>query len=109
MSQSQAAIRVVAGLMQHHGTVLICQRQRHGAFPRQWEFPGGKVEPGETPEHGLRRQLHEELDIEVQVGAALYRTRHVYPGTYTVELTFYHVAAFAGHLQNLAFEDIRWE
>ena len=109
MSQPQVPIRVVAGLMQHDGAVLICQRCREGAFPLQWEFPGGKVEPGETEVDSLRRELREELGIEARIGEALYRTRHVYPETYTVELAFFHVLAFRGCLQNLAFERIEWE
>jgi 8-oxo-dGTP diphosphatase len=109
MPQKPSALTVVAGLMQRDGALLICQRRRDGAFPLKWEFPGGKVEPGETPEDGLRRELSEELDIDVQVGLELYRTRHEYPGAYTVELIFYHIPAFQGVLCNRAFEQIRWE
>jgi 8-oxo-dGTP diphosphatase len=109
MPQKLSALTVVAGLMQRHGALLICQRRRDGAFPLKWEFPGGKVEPGEAPEDGLRRELSEELDIDVQVGRELYRTRHEYPGAYTVELIFYHIPAFQGVLRNCAFEQIRWE
>jgi 8-oxo-dGTP diphosphatase len=105
-----STLTVVAGLMQREdGRLLICQRHRDGAFPLKWEFPGGKIEPGETPTDSLRRELREELDIEAQVGGELYRTRHDYPGTYTVELIFYHIHAWHGALCNLAFEQIRWE
>lgn len=109
MSQPLPAIKVVAGLMQRHGRLLICQRRRDGAFPLQWEFPGGKFEPGESGQAALRRELHEELGIEADVGAELYRTRHTYPGSYTVELLFYHVPEFRGEVRNLAFEQVRWE
>jgi 8-oxo-dGTP diphosphatase len=102
-------ITVVAGLIQRDGALLICQRRRDGAFPLQWEFPGGKVEPGETYEESLHRELREELGIEAEVGPELYRTRHDYPGAYTVELIFYHVPTFHGALCNHAFEQIRWE
>ena len=57
---SQPTITVVAGLIQRDGLLLICQRRRDGAFPLKWEFPGGKVEPGETPRSvvgGARRRL----------------------------------------------------
>lgn len=74
----------------------------------KWEFPGGKVEPGETHEHGLRRELREELGIEAHIGPEAYRTRHDYPGKYTVELLFYHIVDFSGALHNYAFEEIRW-
>jgi 8-oxo-dGTP diphosphatase len=99
----------VAGLLWQEDAVLICQRRHDGAFPLQWEFPGGKVEPGETCEDGLRRELQEELGIEAQIGPEAYRTRHDYPGKYTVELIFYHVPTFCGTLRNHAFEQVRWE
>jgi 8-oxo-dGTP diphosphatase len=109
MAQPQLLIRVVAGLIQRRGALLICQRRRNGAFPLKWEFPGGKIEPGETAEESLRRELREELGIEAEIGAALYRTRHDYPGVYAVELLFYHVRAYRGTPQNYAFEQVRWE
>jgi 8-oxo-dGTP diphosphatase len=109
MSQAQRTITVVAGLLQRDGLLLICQRRRDAAFPLKWEFPGGKVEAGETPQDSLRRELREELDIDVQVGAELYRTRHDYAGVHTVQLLFYHIQAFQGHLRNRVFEQVCWE
>ena len=109
MPSALPTITVVAGLIWRDGALLVCQRRHDGAFPLQWEFPGGKVEPGETCEDGLRRELREELGIEAQIGPAVYRTRHNYPGKYTVELIFYHVPAFRGALHNHAFEQVRWE
>ena len=109
MAATLPMITVVAGLIEQDGTVLICQRHRDGAFPLQWEFPGGKVEPGETYDAALRRELAEELRITAEIGSEVYRTRHAYPGTYTVELIFYHVPAFHGTLVNNAFECIQWE
>jgi 8-oxo-dGTP diphosphatase len=109
MSDSLPTIVVVAGLIWRDGTLLVCQRRHDGAFPLQWEFPGGKVETGETYEDCLRRELHEELGIDAELGPEAYRTRHDYPSKYTVELIFYHVPAFRGALHNHAFEQIRWE
>src|SRR5919197_4408282 len=85
MSSPASTIMVVAGLIQQGGKLLICQRRRDGAFALKWEFPGGKVEPGETYEHGLHRELREELGIEAHIGPEAYRTRHDYPGNYSVE------------------------
>jgi 8-oxo-dGTP diphosphatase len=108
MSASLPTITVVAGLVQQQGMLLICQRRRGSAFALQWEFPGGKVEPGETSEEGLQRELHEELDIDARIGPERYRTRHHYPGKYTVELIFFDVTDFQGTPHNRAFEQIRW-
>jgi len=108
MSRPSPTISVVAGLIQQGNMLLICQRRRDGAFALKWEFPGGKVEPGETYEDGLRRELREELGIAARIGPEAYRTRHDYPGKYAVELTFYHVVDFSGTLHNYAFEQICW-
>jgi len=108
MPPSLSTLTVVAGLIQHANTLLICQRRRGDAFELKWEFPGGKVEAGETPAEGLCRELHEELGIDAEIGTERYRTRHHYPGKYIVELIFYDVLAFRGTPQNHAFEQIRW-
>jgi mutator protein MutT len=109
MLLSQPTITVVAGLIRHVDALLICQRHRDGAFPLKWEFPGGKVEPGETYAESLRRELREELGIEACIGSELYRVRHNYPEAYTVELLFYHIPALHGVVRNYAFEQVRWE
>jgi 8-oxo-dGTP pyrophosphatase MutT (NUDIX family) len=57
----------------------------------------------------LRRELREELGIEARIGPELYRTRHDYPGAYTVDLIFYHVLVFRGNVHNYAFEHVCWE
>jgi mutator protein MutT len=103
-----STITVVAGLLQCAGTVLVCQRRRDAAFALRWEFPGGKVEPGETCQEGLRRELREELGIEAAIGPEIHRTRHEYSGHYCVELIFYAVPTFVGTPWNYAFEQIRW-
>ena len=108
MSRPISTITVVAGLIQQGGKLLICQRRRDGAFALKWEFPGGKVEAGETYEDGLRRELQEELGIAACIGPEAYGTRHDYPGKYTVELKFYHVVDFRDTLDNYAFEQVCW-
>ena len=108
MSSALPALTVVAGLIQRHGALLICQRRRDSAFALQWEFPGGKLEAGESSKAALRRELQEELGIAADVGVELYRTQHDYPGVYNVKLVFHHVARFGGELRNHAFEQICW-
>lgn len=79
---------VVAAVIRRDGRILIARR-RHGAERGgQWEFPGGKVEPGEAEAQALRREIREELGCEVEVGRLLARHRHRYPDL-EVELAFY--------------------
>ncbi len=108
MSSALPTLTVVAGLIQRHGDLLICQRRRDAAFALQWEFPGGKLEAGEGSAAALRRELQEELGIVADIGAGLYRTQHDYPGLYSVKLVFHHVSRFHGDVCNRAFEQIRW-
>ena len=60
---------VVAAVVQERGRILIAQRKSTRSHPGKWEFPGGKVEPDETPRAALRRELREELGIEAEIGA----------------------------------------
>ena len=70
---------VVAGLIVRDGRVLISQRRADQSLPLQWEFPGGKVEPGEAPVAALARELREELDVGVAVGRVWDVLFHAYP------------------------------
>jgi mutator protein MutT len=101
-------IQVTAGVILRGDLVLVCQRPLTGRHPGKWEFPGGKVEPGETLEQCLRRELEEELGIEAQIGRVLWTTRHTYPGTATVALAFFEVQGYGGELTNRAFAQICW-
>jgi mutator protein MutT len=62
-------LTVVAAVIQNSGKILIAQRKATRRHPGKWEFPGGKVEPGETPPAALRRELGEELGIDAEIGA----------------------------------------
>ncbi|NYI99993.1 8-oxo-dGTP diphosphatase [Nocardioides thalensis] len=79
---------VVGGLIIDQSTVLAARR-RAGALAGLWEFPGGKVEPGETPEDALRRELHEELALEVEVGAELSAPGGAWPISEAYELRLF--------------------
>ncbi len=80
--------RVVAAVIRRGSRILIARRHEGGERGGQWEFPGGKVEPGESEPEALRREIREELGCEVEVGRLLVRHRHRYPDL-EVELLFY--------------------
>jgi len=101
-------VDVVAGLIFAGAKLLVCQRHCKGAFPLKWEFPGGKVEAGESDVAALRRELNEELDIRVGEVRRLHRHRHDYPDGPSVRLSFFHVVAYQGVIKNLVFEQIVW-
>lgn len=100
---------VVAGVLQREGKLLIGQRMANDRHALKWEFPGGKVEPGETPRQALARELREELGIEAVVGEEVARYEHASNGRGPLILLFHAVDEFKGEPQSEAFEQIRWE
>lgn len=74
----------------------------------KWEFPGGKIEPGETAEEALKRELQEELGIEAEIEKPLVRIRHNYRNGGAVDLQFFVVRRFSGEMQNIIFREMRW-
>ncbi|MBT0664487.1 (deoxy)nucleoside triphosphate pyrophosphohydrolase [Geobacter pelophilus] len=78
-------IKVACAIIERDGLVLAAQRSAGMSLPLKWEFPGGKLEPGETAEQCLRRELVEEMGVQVRVGEALPSTTHNYQ-TFTVTL-----------------------
>jgi 8-oxo-dGTP diphosphatase len=83
-----AEVRVVAAVVRRGDAILVTRRPDRPGKPGQWEFPGGKVEPGEPEPAALAREIQEELGCGVQVGPLLLRHRHRYPEL-DVELAFY--------------------
>ncbi len=100
---------VVAGLIERDGKILVCQRQAGDSHQFKWEFPGGKVETGETPKQALERELEEELGIRAEVAEEIARYEFRYPKRPPILLIFYRVGKFEGEPASLAFEQIRWE
>jgi 8-oxo-dGTP diphosphatase len=100
---------VVAAVIEREGQILICQRSREDSHPLKWEFPGGKVEPGESPRAALERELEEELAIQARIGSEITRLTHRYQGRNPFRLIFYRVSRFSGEPVNRAFEQILWE
>jgi 8-oxo-dGTP diphosphatase len=99
---------VSAGIIHRNGQVLVGQRRSADRHPFKWEFPGGKVEPGETPQQALVRELWEELHIEASIGTELARYEHDYPSGSRVHLLFFAVPRFSGEPTGQVFEQIRW-
>lgn len=99
---------VVAALIVRGGEILICQRRADQPMALQWEFPGGKIEAGETPEQALARELDEELGIQAVIGPSVTRIRHNYRHGGAVDLHFFAVHEFAGELQNRIFTQLHW-
>ncbi len=99
---------VVAALILRGTEVFICQRKAGTAMGLQWEFPGGKIEPGETPEQALRRELEEELGIDARIGSYIAEVQHNYRNGSSIHLRFFAVHQFQGEIQNRVFEDMRW-
>ena len=102
-------VQVVAAILERGGRILICRRKPEQSHPLKWEFPGGKVEPGETPDRALARELEEELGIAQADGPEITRYSYTYPGKDPIELIFYRVTSYTGEPKNLVFHEMRWE
>ena len=102
-------ITVVAALIRDNGKLLVCQRKRGTSFAMMWEFPGGKVKPGETLKQALVRELEEELGTQATIGSEVYRARHRYAEmSEPIELIFFQAELDPRSVQNLVFEEILW-
>jgi 8-oxo-dGTP diphosphatase len=101
-------LQVTAGVIARGERILVCQRPLGGHHPGEWEFPGGKVEAGESLVAGMRRELKEELDIDASVGRVLWQTQHHYAERDPIELTFFRVPEFTGTVTNRVFAALAW-
>jgi 8-oxo-dGTP diphosphatase len=99
---------VAAGiLIDVHGRVLITERIGDGPFQGMWEFPGGKIAPGESAESALIRELREEIDIEVLECASFMRLEHDYPDR-SVSLHFFKVEQWSGVPAGIEGQRLNW-
>lgn len=89
--------------------ILIGQRRAADTSPLKWEFPGGKLEPGETPEHALARELNEELGATLRSCVEIGRVKHRYAGNGNeMEIRFFAAHISEGTLDPKCFEQIAW-
>lgn len=99
-------IKVVAAIITHDHKVFATQRG-YGEFEGGWEFPGGKIEPGETPQEALEREIMEELDTQVEVGELLDTIEYDYP-KFHLSMDCFMCTIQAGHLVLKEHEAARW-
>jgi 8-oxo-dGTP diphosphatase len=102
-------LHVVAGIIEREGRILICRRKAEQSHPLKWEFPGGKVEHGETLPQALARELEEELDLHGVRCEEITGYDYTYPGKHPIRLIFFRVTEFESEPRNLIFEEMRWE
>jgi 8-oxo-dGTP diphosphatase len=100
-------IDVVAGVIRRDGLLLITQRMPDDTLAGYWEFPGGKVDPGEDLKTALYRELLEEVGIETEIGEEIHRIVHPYPDR-DVRLYFFDVRIVSGEPQKIEVADLRW-
>jgi 8-oxo-dGTP diphosphatase len=108
MAKIRPPLLVSAAIIIKDGQVLLGQRRKGDRHPYKWEFPGGKVEQGESPRQALVRELREELRIEAEVGDELARYEHDYPSGSRVHLLFFVVKSYEGEPEPKVFEQISW-
>lgn len=100
-------IRAVVGILQRGNTVLVAERPEGKPYSGYWEFPGGKVEANESGEDALKRELHEELGIDVVSASFWFDHEHAYPDK-TVHLEMWLVSEFNGEPHSKENQQLRW-
>jgi len=102
-----ARIDVVAAIIRDNGKILITQRLDNVHLAGLWEFPGGKVEPGESLEVALEREIREEVGLEIRVIDEFFTVDHDYPAK-SVRLHFFNCAVLKGEARPIDVADLRW-
>ena len=106
--RSPKMIRVTAAIIESGNKILIAKRKSEDdIFGGLWEFPGGKIEAGETPEECMARELKEELEIEVKVGKLIISNKHRYPNG-IFELLTYKVEHISGNFVLNDHDEVKW-
>lgn len=100
-------VDVVAAVIRENGKILIAQRPNESHLGGQWEFPGGKIETGETQHEALIREIKEELTVDIKPVKLLGEAEHTYPERH-VHLFFYDAEIVSGQIKAVEHQDIRW-
>lgn len=100
-------LHVACAIIEKEGTVLAAQRSATMSLPLKWEFPGGKIETGETPEECLHRELKEELGISVRIGTPYSPATHSYPD-FTVTLYPFTCSLAGGQITMYEHHSLTW-
>ncbi len=100
---NKAAIAII----EKDGKILIARRRTDDHLKGKWEFPGGKICEGETPGECVKREIREELDIDIEAGDLLYVIQHTYNYA-AIELYFYKTTYLSGEIKLKEYRDIRW-
>jgi 8-oxo-dGTP diphosphatase len=100
-------IRVAVGILKRNDTVLLAERPVDKPYAGYWEFPGGKIEANESGEQALKRELHEELGIEVIIAQPWFEHIHHYPDK-SVQLEMWLVTEFIGAPHSKEQQQLRW-
>ncbi|MFN8359540.1 MAG: (deoxy)nucleoside triphosphate pyrophosphohydrolase [Candidatus Kapaibacterium sp.] len=101
-------IGVSVGIIRKDDTVMLCQRNATARYALQWEFPGGKIEKGESPEKALIRELEEELGISAVINCLILTEESVYPDGGKFLVHFYLIDEYSGTPRNKVFHTFEW-
>lgn len=99
--------QVAAAIIRKDNKILICQRGAGGSTAFLWEFPGGKLEHGETPEECVIRECKEELEIDIKLGKIFAKTEYEYPDR-RIAFTFFEAEITDGKIKASVHKDIKW-
>lgn len=99
---------VSAAVIERDGMILIARRKRGKLQAGKWEFPGGTIEEGETPQECLERELREELAIKVVVGDLVCESEYSYSSDFTIRLLAFRVEVISGTFDLNDHDEIRW-
>jgi 8-oxo-dGTP diphosphatase len=100
-------IKVTAAIIEKNGMLLLAKRNKDDPLEGKWEFPGGKIEEGETPEECMKRELHEELGIDAEVGEFICSSQYQYDHI-SIELFAFKIKAYTGEIVPKDHSEIKW-